>query len=460
MQCMALCLAHFAHLPPSNPRSCRAVPCRSPLREVVYAIRSIMPLFVALSFLILAVLRMPLPECSIWLETPEEVGDDVSVRSATANKPRDALSRASMAIVSGLQRSASQSTLGDDSSREGTEHDGQAAADALAAATAADVEAGGAKGPAPAKAAVVPPGEVQVKAPAETGLGRWLVRNAPLLAGAAVCQMGMIAFNIGLTYGFTALGNQTGSTLPAAFLTVPYDPDSPYYSYAGGLILVLVTVFLLGVLATRAEPALNVLGCTVERLSGGAFTSKMLIGAVCVGVGTGMAVGAVKILFSLPILYFILGKYAVACALTFITADAITAVAWDSAGVTTGPVTVPFVLAIGIGFSQAVGSTEGFGMLTIASVAPIISVLTTSLLRKPAAAARRQLSQRARSLARSVSQRSFNTGGGRRVMLSPSFAMAAFAADAGASAGPTPEPSLRGGQALYSGTAGDGGGNV
>ena len=58
--------------------------------------------------------------------------------------------------------------------------------------------------------------------------------------------------------------------------------------------------------------------------------------------------------YNLPIIYFILGKYAIAVFLTIITDDAITAVAWDSAGVTTGPVTVPFVLAIGIGFAQAV----------------------------------------------------------------------------------------------------------
>lgn len=78
---------------------------------------------------------------------------------------------------------------------------------------------------------------------------------------------------------------------------MPGYPDSPYYSYAGGLVLLLVVVFVLGVLATRAEPALNVLGRTVAKLSGGAFSARMLISAVCVGVGTGMVVGAVKVLF-------------------------------------------------------------------------------------------------------------------------------------------------------------------
>lgn len=68
-----------------------------------------------------------------------------------------------------------------------------------------------------------------------------------------------------------------------------------------------------------------------------------------------------------------------------------------SAGVTTGPVTVPFVLSIGVGFSKAAQATEGFGILTAASVAPIVSVLACSLLQKPAAAvaglARRSLTR-------------------------------------------------------------------
>jgi hypothetical protein len=58
-------------------------------------------------------------------------------------------------------------------------------------------------------------------------------------------------------------------------------------------------------------------------------------------------------------------------------------IAWDSAGVTTGPVTVPFVLSTGIGFSKAVlGAEEGFGMLTCASVSPIITVLIVDILRR------------------------------------------------------------------------------
>ena len=71
--------------------------------------------------------------------------------------------------------------------------------------------------------------------------------------------------------------------------------------------------------------------------------------------------------------------YAIAIFLTRISSEEFVNVAWDSAGVTTGPVTVPLVLAMGLGFGNAVGAIEGFGILSMASIGPIISVLLTGL---------------------------------------------------------------------------------
>ena len=95
-----------------------------------------------------------------------------------------------------------------------------------------------------------------------------------------------------------------------------------------------------------------------------------------------MVAGSCKILFGVNIIYLILGKYAFAAFLTIFSSENFTNIAWDSAGVTTGPVTVPFVLSIGIGFSKAKNAREGFGILTCASVAPIITVLFTEMLRR------------------------------------------------------------------------------
>lgn len=233
----------------------------------------------------------------------------------------------------------------------------------------------------------------------------WLREHAALLIGMLMCQVGMILFNLGLTYGFSALSDMTGTWLPTSFLALSYAPGSPYYSVAGGIALTLATVFCLGVLATLAEPALNVLGQTVEELSGSRFSKRLLVWAVAVGVAVGLDVGACTILFSLPLIYFILSKYAAASVLTALTKEAYTAVAWDSAGVTTGPVTVPFVLGIGLSFGRAVGASSGFGLLTCASAAPIISVLVTSLLRKPVQRATSELVRVSTTIARASMER-------------------------------------------------------
>lgn len=219
-----------------------------------------------------------------------------------------------------------------------------------------------------------------VAAPDQSSHGG-LRRHVPLLLAILEAQIGMLLFNLGLSYGFTSLGDQVGSLLPAAFTAIPGQPASPLYSFAGGVALTLCTVFILGVLATRAEPALNVLGRTVETLSEGRFKASLLVGAVCVGVGAGMAFGASKILFGVSLIALLLGKYAAAVLLTAVSDESFTCIAWDSAGVTTGPVTVPFVLSLGVGFSKASSAQEGFGILTCASVAPILTVLAVNALR-------------------------------------------------------------------------------
>jgi hypothetical protein len=88
---------------------------------------------------------------------------------------------------------------------------------------------------------------------------------------------------------------------------------------------------------------------------------------------------------------FILFKYLVALCLTAFTKEDFINIAWDSAGVTTGPVTVPFVLSIGVGCSKAVRAEEGFGILACASVWPIITVLLVDGIRRAYARSRSPL---------------------------------------------------------------------
>ena len=197
--------------------------------------------------------------------------------------------------------------------------------------------------------------------------------------GISLSVIGMIIFNVGLSYGLSKLGGQSGGLVPGAFTQIELISESPLYNFALGMTIALAFAWILGFGATLAEPALNALGTTVENLTNGAFRKKLLMHAVSFGVGCGIAIGIFKIIFSIPIAYIIIPGYLVAIVLTYFSTEEFVNIAWDSAGVTTGPVTVPLVLAMGLGFGEAVGAIEGFGILSMASIGPIISVMATGL---------------------------------------------------------------------------------
>lgn len=197
--------------------------------------------------------------------------------------------------------------------------------------------------------------------------------------GIGLTVVGMIVFNLGLTYGLAKLGDQSGRLIPGLFTNIPTMGDSPLFGFALGVLITAAFAWLLGFGATLAEPALNALGMTVENLTNGAFKKSYLIYAVASGVGAGIALGVFKIIFDVPLPYLLVPLYGTAIILTAFSTEEYVNVAWDSAGVTTGPVTVPLVLAVGLGLGHAAGAVEGFGILASASIGPIISVMTLGL---------------------------------------------------------------------------------
>jgi hypothetical protein len=197
--------------------------------------------------------------------------------------------------------------------------------------------------------------------------------------GLFLCVLGMCTFNVGLTYGLAALGSQTGSLIPGAFVAIESMPNAPLYPAAVGIFLAAAFAWALGYAATMAEPALNALGLTVQNLTNGAFKKSMLMYAVAIGVATGIMLGVCKLIFDFNLLYILIPGYAIALVLTALSTEEFVNVGWDSAGVTTGPVTVPLVLAMGLGFGNAVGALEGFGILAAASIAPICAVLALGI---------------------------------------------------------------------------------
>ncbi len=143
-----------------------------------------------------------------------------------------------------------------------------------------------------------------------------------------------------------------------------------------GLVLVLLFAFGMGFGATLAEPALNALGLTVENLTVGAIKQKQIVQIVSIGVGIGITLGFARILFELPLIWLIIPPYILLMVLSIFGEEQYTAMAWDSGGVTTGPVTVPLVLAMGLSIGGALNISDGFGILALASAFPIITVLS------------------------------------------------------------------------------------
>ena len=206
-----------------------------------------------------------------------------------------------------------------------------------------------------------------------------LPNNLVTTYGLTLSIIGMCVFNIGLTYGLGAIGGQAGSSLPAAFMEVTTSDVSPIYNELVGLSIVILFAWILGFGATLAEPALNALGLTVQELTNGAFKKSMLMYSVAGGVAFGIALGVGKIVFGFDLATVLLPLYLLAVVLTHFSTEEFVNVAWDSAGVTTGPVTVPLVLAMGLGLGKAVSATEGFGILSMASICPILAVLLMGL---------------------------------------------------------------------------------
>ena len=267
-----------------------------------------------------------------------------------------------------------------------------------------------------------------------------LARSDEVVLGIAFAVIGMTMFGGGIELGLAKVGDQVGSNLPVAFtkmefaegqklirgfdesiiataittdgsqdkffyyqdgdrmVAVPYEPENHdfaqrIYRYTpvrgplfgngtfsmAGIVVVLLFAFVMGYSATLAEPALNALGLTVEDITVGALKKSMLLQAVALGVGVGISLGVAKIIWNLSLFWLLAPLYLLLLIFTRFSSEEFVNIGWDSAGVTTGPITVPLVLSMGLGIGSQVGVVEGFGILSLASACPIISVLGMGL---------------------------------------------------------------------------------
>ncbi|NWF97471.1 MAG: DUF1538 family protein [Nitrospirae bacterium] len=195
------------------------------------------------------------------------------------------------------------------------------------------------------------------------------------LVGIAFSVVGLFLFNSGLSLGLAELGNQVGNRLPIAF----HPPGMSLYPSDIGKVIVVFFAVILGYGATLAEPAFNILGKQVEDVTQGAFKKWLFSQAVAIGVGIGAGLGIVSTVYHINLLMLLLPPYILLFLLTIISDEEFVNIAWDGGSVTTGPVTVPLKITIGIALSHATGFAEGFGIIALASAYPVLNILLLGL---------------------------------------------------------------------------------
>nr|WP_251047470.1 DUF1538 domain-containing protein [Planococcus sp. ISL-110] len=142
--------------------------------------------------------------------------------------------------------------------------------------------------------------------------------------------------------------------------------------------------FVLGFTATFAEPAVNIMTDEVDEETGGYISQKMMLYTLSMGVGVSIALSMLRILTGWSLWYFIIPGYLLVFILVIFSTQTFIGIAFDSGGVATGPMTVTFIVAVAVGISTAIeGSdplTDGFGMIALVALTPIIAVLILGLI--------------------------------------------------------------------------------
>ena len=190
-----------------------------------------------------------------------------------------------------------------------------------------------------------------------------------LLIGVIFVGTGFFLFLLGVNAGLLPIGELIGKKLPLT--------RKPWLIIGTGLVL--------GLAVTIAEPDVRVLANQIDDVSGGDISRNILILSVSVGLAIFVALAMVRTLFSIPIHYMLIGGYTLVFLLSFFVPEAFIPISFDAGGVTTGPMAVPFILALGIGVASVLrsdkpSSGEGFGLIGLASIGPIIAVMLLGVL--------------------------------------------------------------------------------
>jgi len=195
-----------------------------------------------------------------------------------------------------------------------------------------------------------------------------LKQVADVLKGVLIAAAGLFLFLVGVGIAFLPFGRAVGEALGAL--------EHTWLFAAIGV--------LLGFLTAWGEPAVRVLADQVEDASNGSIRSTMVLLAICMGVAVWVGIGMLRISHGIPLLWLLVPGYGLVLLLMGFSSREFVAIAADAGGVATGPLANSFLLALALGASSSAGGQDpildGFGLVSLIALAPIMSVMALGLL--------------------------------------------------------------------------------
>lgn len=188
------------------------------------------------------------------------------------------------------------------------------------------------------------------------------------IIGVIMVGIGLILFLLGAQIGLLPVGELIGAAL----------------AKTGRLWLAVPFGLLLGFVIAVADPDVQVLAIQVDMVSEGLISKTVLIIAVALGVAISVAFSLLRVVLNIPLHKLLIAGYGLILILSVIAPSHFLPVSLDSGGVATGPLIVPFILALGIGLSSVLArknsTTDSFGLVALASVGPIIALLLLGVI--------------------------------------------------------------------------------
>ena len=183
-----------------------------------------------------------------------------------------------------------------------------------------------------------------------------------IAVGVVFTYIGLVIFLTGVNVGFMPIGYKLGYAL----------------SGMNNGILVLFGL-IMGVLCVLAEPAIHVLNAQVEEVTGGLVKKRSMMIGLCIGVGGAIALSMIRIIFDFSLVYYLIPGYFLSLALSLFVPPVYTAIAFDSGGVASGPMTSGFILPFAVGACVSLQGSEavlrdGFGVVALVAMAPLITI--------------------------------------------------------------------------------------